>query len=249
MVDTNSVSARAGRSICIVGAAGGIGSATARYFQTEPDAALICMDRAEASPETFAATVGGSGIAIDVADEASVEAAFARARASASRLDVLVVASGIVDDAKTATLTHARWKHIVDTNLTGCFLVAKAALPWLADGGRIVFLASLAGRTGGVLTGAAYAASKGGLESYAKSLATELAPRAITVNCVAPGAVDTAMIRTHSAERQASMVAGTPLRRMALPEEIAATIGFLASKDAGFITGAVVPVNGGTRMD
>jgi NAD(P)-dependent dehydrogenase (short-subunit alcohol dehydrogenase family) len=108
---------------------------------------------------------------------------------------------------------------------------------------------SLAGRTGGVLTGTAYSVSKGGLESLTKSVAQELAPRRITVNCVAPGGVDTPMRAKNSPEGLAALRAAAPLKRMATPDEIAAVIAFLASEDAGFMTGAVVPVNGGLRMD
>jgi len=110
-------------------------------------------------------------------------------------------------------------------------------------------IGSLAGRTGGVLTGIAYAASKGGIESLTKSLANELAPRRITVNCVAPGGVDTPMLAQNPPEQKARLAAATPLGRMAAPDEIAATIAFLASEHAAFITGAVIPVNGGIRMD
>jgi len=237
------------RVVCLVGATGGIGSATARLFASDAGTSLICMDRSEVSPDVLAREIGATAHAIDVTNETSVNSAFDAARKVAPQLDVLVITAGIVENESISSLTLDRWHAILGVNLTGSFLVAKAALPWLVDGGRIIFLASLAGRTGGVLTGPAYAASKGGVESLAKALARELAPRRITVNCVAPGAVETAMILTHTPERRAAMVAGTPLRRMAAPDEIAATIGFLAGKSAGFITGAVVPVNGGVRMD
>jgi NAD(P)-dependent dehydrogenase (short-subunit alcohol dehydrogenase family) len=161
----------------------------------------------------------------------------------------LVVASGILDLEKMSTLSTDRWNKVMAVNLTGPFLCCKAARTWLIDGGRIVMLGSLAGRTGGVLTGTAYAASKGGVESLTKSVANELAPRRITVNCIAPGGVDTPMLAQNPAEQKAKLAAATPLGRMATADEIAATVVFLASEQAAFITGAVIPINGGIRMD
>jgi 3-oxoacyl-[acyl-carrier protein] reductase len=165
------------------------------------------------------------------------------------QLDALVVASGILDLEKLAGTSVERWNRVLAVNLTGPFLCCKLARDWLADGGRIVLVGSLAGRTGGVLTGTAYAVSKGGVESLTKSVAQELAPRRITVNCVAPGGVDTPMLARNSAEGLAALKAAAPLKRVAAPEEVAAVIAFLASDEASFITGAVVPVNGGLRMD
>jgi NAD(P)-dependent dehydrogenase (short-subunit alcohol dehydrogenase family) len=123
------------------------------------------------------------------------------------------------------------------------------AQDWLADGGRVVLVGSLAGRTGGVATGTAYAVSKGGVESLTKSLAQEFAPRNITVNCVAPGGVDTPMLAQNPANTLEKLRAATPLGRMGSAEEIASTIVFLTSPGAAFITGEVVAVNGGVRMD
>jgi NAD(P)-dependent dehydrogenase (short-subunit alcohol dehydrogenase family) len=118
------------------------------------------------------------------------------------------------------------------TNLTGPFLCCQHSYSLLRDGGRIVLLGSLSGRTGGVLTGAAYAATKGGIESLAKSMAQELAPRGITVNVIAPGAIETPMLRAHTIERQQGMAAATPLKRLGQPEEIAGAVVYLASADA-----------------
>lgn len=142
-----------------------------------------------------------------------------------------------------------RWDEVLAVNLTGPFLCCQAAQDWLVDGGRIVLVGSLAGRTGDVVTGTAYAVSKGGVESLTKSLAQELAPRRITVNCVAPGGVDTPMLAQNSPEAQEALRAATPLKRMATADEIASAILFLASEGAAYITGAVLPVNGGVRMD
>jgi 3-oxoacyl-[acyl-carrier protein] reductase len=240
--------ARTQRAACIVGAGGGIGGAIVRRFAADGWAPLLLMDRAGAA-DAIAAETGGIAIALDLARPETVAAAFLRARGEVPRLDALVLAAGIVDNHKLATLAPARWDEIIAVNLTGPFLCLRAAHDWLADGGRIVTVGSLAGRTGGVLTGTAYAASKGGIESLTKSAAQELAARGITVNCVAPGIVDTPMLAAHTPERRAGMASAVPLRRMAEPREIAATVAFLCSADAGYMTGTVVPVNGGLRMD
>ena len=159
-------------------------------------------------------------------------------------IDLLAVCSGVVDTEKVGSVTLAHWQKMLSINLTGPFLCCQHSYPLLREGGRIVLLGSLSGRTGGVLTGAAYAAAKGGIESLAKSMAQELAPRAITVNVIAPGAIETPMLRAHSAERKQGMAASTPLKRLGRPEEIAGAIAFLASPAAAFITGAVMHYNG-----
>jgi NAD(P)-dependent dehydrogenase (short-subunit alcohol dehydrogenase family) len=224
------------KAACVIGATGGIGSAVVRALRRDEWSPVLELDR-------------DGPIAVDVSDEGSVERAFAQARREVRSIGLLVIASGILDLNKLSTLSAARWNEVIAVNLTGPFLCCEAAQTWLSDGGRIVLLGSLAGRTGGVLTGTAYAASKGGIESLTKSIANELAPRRITVNCVAPGGVDTPMLAQNSAEQTAKLAAATPLGRMATADEIAAAVMFLASEQAAFITGAVIPVNGGIRMD
>jgi 3-oxoacyl-[acyl-carrier protein] reductase len=235
------------RTACIVGAGGGIGAAVTRELAAQ-GYDLICLDL-PAAAASVAHETGARAIDIDLARPETIEPAFIAARRLISRLDALVCVSGIVDNGKLADLSLARWNEVLAINVTGIFLCCQSAREWLVDGGRIVTLGSLAGRTGGVITGAAYAASKGAVESLTKSMAQELAGRRITVNCVAPGAVETPMVLAHSPERRAAMAAATPLKRFALPEEIAATVAFLLSEGAAYITGAVIPVNGGLRMD
>ena len=224
------------KSACVVGATGGIGAAVVRHLRDAGWSPVVQMDLQ-------------GDIQIDVTDSESVMRAFAEARQLSDSLDLLVVASGALDHGKVADLTLEKWNRILAINLTGPFLCCQAAHSWLADGSRVILLGSLAGRSGGVLTGTAYAVSKGGIESLTKSLAQELAPRRITVNCVAPGGVETPMLAKNSDAARESMIAATPLRRVATSEEIADTIAVLASSGAGFITGAVIPVNGGLRLD
>ncbi len=237
------------QALVITGAAGGIGSAIARRAAAEGYAPLLLLDRNEAAVAGVAEETGGTAIALDISDARAVARAFAEVREAAPGLYGLVLAAGVVDNGKLVDLTPGRWDEIVATNLSGPFLCCLAAKDDIKDGGRIVTLGSLAGRTGGVITGTAYAASKGGIESLTKSMAQELAPRGITVNCVAPGAVETPMLAAHPPERRAAMSAATPLKRMARPDEIAAAVCFLLSEESAFTTGAVLAVNGGLRMD
>lgn len=238
-----------GRALLVVGAGGGIGRAIAARAAADGYAPLILMDRDADALAAVAAETGGEAIRVDLTDAAEIERAFVEARHAAPTLYGMVLAAGIVDNGKLADLDAPTWEAILSVNLTGPFLCCLAARDWLEEGGRIVTLGSLAGRTGGVITGTAYAASKGGIEAMTKSLAQELAPRNITVNCVAPGAVETPMLDAHPAERKAAMSASTPLKRMGRPEEVAAAVAYLLHADAAFTTGAVLAVNGGLRMD
>ncbi|SMH27723.1 SDR family NAD(P)-dependent oxidoreductase [Mesorhizobium australicum] len=235
------------KRVCIVGATGGIGTAISKRFAVGNR--VICMDLPSPALDKLAFETGAVAQQINVRSPESVALAFQAARDSITQIDILVLCFGIVDNTKMSALTLDRWQNIINVNLTGCFLCLREALEWLSDGARIVLLGSLAARTGGVLTGPAYAASKGAVESLTKSLAIELAPRGITVNCVAPGAVETDMIRSHSPDRRAAMVSSTPLGRMADPSEIADAVLYFASDGAGFTTGVTLQVNGGIRMD
>lgn len=236
------------RAVAIVGANGGIGRACADAFAAE-GAQLLLFDRAAAPLADFAATLGARAWPLDASDEVAVADTFAAARLTAPRLDVLVLAQGIVDTGKLADLTAARFDAVIAANLRSVFLCCHAARDWLTDGGRIVTMSSLAARTGGVITGAAYAASKAGVEALTKSMAQELAPRRITVNCVSPGAIDTPMTAGHPAERRAAYDRSVPLGRHGTAAEVASTVAFLASAGAGYLTGTVIAVNGGIRMD
>lgn len=237
------------KTVCVVGATGGIGAAVARRF-AQLGFRLVLMDLAASPVKALAAELGGEAVAIDVADADSVARAFAAARENAAALDVLVLASGVVETATAlADETDETWSRMLAVNLTGVFLCCRAADDWLRDGGRIVTISSNAARSGGLATGPAYAAAKGGVEALTKAMANLFAPRQITVNCVAPGATDTPMLDAHPPERIAAIAAANPLGRIATPDDVAAAIAFLASEEAAYLTGVVLPVNGGQRMD
>ncbi len=224
------------KTACVVGSEGGIGSAIVQRLKDEGWSPVLRMDL-------------NGPIAIDVSNADSVNAAFAKARQLVPQLGLLVVASGVLDLGNITNTSLERWSEVLAVNLTGPFLCCKASYDWIVDGGRIVLISSLAGRTGGVVSGTAYASSKGGVESLSKSLAQQLASRGITVNCVAPGGVDTSMLAKNTDSAISAMIKSTPLKRVGLPAEIAAAVSFLGSSDASFITGTVLAVNGGLRMD
>lgn len=232
---------------CIVGGAGGIGRAVLAALSIQAD--CIVMDRDRQALDRLTSETGAHSIAVDITDEAAVAAAFAQAKNRHPVLTGLVIASGIVDTGKLADLSIARWHEVIAVNLTGTFLCCRQACDWVADGGRIVTMSSLAARTGGVITGAAYAASKAGVEALTKSMAQELAARRITVNCVSPGAIVTPMTAGHPPERKAAYDRTVPLQRHGTAEEVAAAVEFLLSAGASYLTGTVLPVNGGIRMD
>jgi NAD(P)-dependent dehydrogenase (short-subunit alcohol dehydrogenase family) len=236
------------QGICVVGAAGGIGMATARLLAGQ-GVKLMLMDRTSPELASLAGELGAAFETLDYRTPASIVAAMTRARAKFPAIGGLALLGGIVDTAKLADLTLERWEDVLRVNLTGTFLAIQAAREWLCDGAAIVTTSSLAASTGGVITGTAYAASKAGIEAMTKSVAQELAPRRIRANCVSPGAIDTPMTAGHPPERKRAFDAAVPLKRHGHADEVAATICFLLSAGAGYITGAVVPVNGGFRME
>jgi len=188
-------------------------------------------------------------VACEVTDDASVEAAFAAVEEQQGAVEVLVANAGITRDTLLLRMSGDDWAQVLDTNLTGAFRVAKRASKGMlrARWGRIVFMSSVVG-----LSGSAgqtnYAASKAGLIGFARSLARELGSRNITANVVAPGFVDTDMTAALGDERKAEILTQVPLGRYADPSEVAAVVRFLASDEAAYVTGAVVPVDGGLGM-
>jgi 3-oxoacyl-[acyl-carrier protein] reductase len=230
------------RSVFVTGGNRGIGLAIARRFADGGDKVMVTSRSGD--------PIDGLTVArCDVRDTAAVDEAFAAAEAAHGPVEVLVANAGITRDQLLALMSEDDFAAVVDTNLAGAYRVAKRAVRGMIRmrRGRIVFISSVVGLLGSGGQ-ANYAASKAGLVGLARSLARELGSRSITVNVVAPGFVDTDMTAALPEERRAGILSGVPLGRLATADEVAAAVAFLASADAGYITGAVIPVDGGMGM-
>ncbi|HEX4787946.1 MAG TPA: 3-oxoacyl-ACP reductase FabG [Actinospica sp.] len=230
------------RSVLVTGGNRGIGLAIGRAFaQAGHRVAVTC--RQTPPPD------GLFAVRCDVADSAQVDAAFTAAEAENGPVEVAVVNAGITDDSLLLRMDEERFLRVLDTNLAGAYRVAKRAASSMLAGrwGRLILISSVAGLSG-TAGQANYAASKAGQIGFARSLAREFGSRGITVNVVAPGLITTDMSDVLPERRKAEILGGIPLARFGAPEEVAATVRWLASPAAGYVTGAVIPVDGGAGM-
>lgn len=233
------------RVVLITGGNRGIGLACARAFAALGDHVAVTY---RSKPPT---DDGGDFMAVrcDVTSAEDIDAAFNEVEQRFGRVDVVVANAGITQDALTMRMSEDSFTEVLDANLTGAFRTAKRAIgPMVkARSGRLIFISSVVALSGSAGQ-ANYAASKAGLIGLARSFARELASRNITANVVAPGPVDTDMTAALSDIRQSELAAAVPIGRFASVDEIAAAVTFLASAQAGAITGAVLPVDGGLGM-
>lgn len=230
------------RSVLVTGGNRGIGLAIARAFSAAGDKVAITYRSGEPPEGLF-------GVRCDVTDQAAVEAAFDSVESQQGPVEVLVANAGITRDKLLLRMAEDDFTVVLDTNLTGSYRVAKRAARSMlrARRGRLIFISSVVGLLGSAGQ-ANYAASKAGLVGLARSLARELGSRNITANVVAPGFVSTDMTEALHEERRSEILAQVPLGRYATADEVAAVVRFLAGEDAAYITGAVIPVDGGLGM-
>lgn len=239
------------RTVLITGASGGIGAETARRFSAAGYAVAVHYHRGEAAARALADELNGRGgeaavFRADVADSAQVDAMISAVLAQFGRLDALVCCAGVAWQGLLTDMTDADWAALRGVDLDGVLYCCRAVIPHFVrqKAGRIIAVSSMWGQVGASCE-AAYSAAKAGVIGLVKALAKELGPSGITVNCVAPGVIDTPMNRRLTAEDLEVLRLEAPLERIGSPGDAAESILFLASDAARFITGQVLSPNGG----
>lgn len=230
------------RVVLITGGSRGIGLACAEAFAAQGDRVAVTYNSSPPPPHFF-------GVKCDVTDTAQVDEAFSAVEKHFGPVEILVSNAGITKDTLLLRMSESDFSNVINANLTASFRVVKRATPAMlkARSGRIILMSSVVGLLGSAGQ-ANYAASKSGLIGFARSLARELGSRSITVNVVAPGPVETDMTAALTDDQRATITASVPLSRMATPQEIAGVVTFLAGPSGSYITGAVIPVDGGLGM-
>ena len=236
-----------GRCVLISGGDRGIGAAAAQAFYAAGyRVAVLYHQNAEAAARLEKALPGCTVVQCDVASRASCELAFHTVEQALGHVDVLVCNAGIAQQKLFTDITPEEWQRMLDVNLSGAFHLCQLALPGMIHrkAGRILTVSSMWGQTGGSCE-VHYSAAKAGLIGLTKALAKEEGPSGITVNCVAPGVIETDMMAAFTAEDKAALAEETPVGRLGTADEVAKLLVFLAGEDAGYITGQVFGVNGG----
>jgi 3-oxoacyl-[acyl-carrier protein] reductase len=241
------------KTVVITGAAGAMGMALVRaMLEDGARVALVDVDALRLDSVVRFLRGTTAGVPCDVSDPAAVRQAHAQVEAQLGPVDVLINNAGVLSNNKAEATDDGEWRRVMAVNVDGAFYWSRAVLPGMKKRGwgRIVNVASLAAKTGGLTAGTSYAASKGALASLTFSLAREAAPHGVTVNAIAPAYVKTPMVTEQLNEaQQRQILAQIPVGRFCEPEEFAHAVCFLASPLAGFITGEVLDLNGGLQMD
>lgn len=239
-----------GKTALVTGASGGIGADIARALHKA--GATVGLSGTRTAPlEALAAELGDRAhvLPCNLSDPTSVEGLIKQAIEAMGSVDILVNNAGITKDGLAMRMSDEDWQSVIDVNLTATFRLCRAAIRGMmkARWGRIVNISSVVGQTGNAGQ-VNYAASKAGMVGLSKSLAAEVASRGITVNCVAPGFIETAMTDKLNDQQKSSILTAVPAGRMGKAHEIAAAVLYLASQEAGYVTGATLHVNGGMSM-
>ncbi|MBK7422657.1 MAG: 3-oxoacyl-ACP reductase FabG [Propionivibrio sp.] len=243
-----------GQLALVTGASRGIGQAIAlelgRQGASVMGTATSSDGAAKISAYLAAAGIKGEGAELEVRDPGQVDALIARVEKTYGATAILVNNAGITRDNLALRMKDDDWDAVLDTNLKAVFRLSKAVMRGMmkARQGRIINITSVVGHSGNPGQ-ANYCAAKAGVAGMTRSLARELGSRNITVNCVAPGLIDTDMTRNFDEKQRESLIATIPLARLGLPEDVAAAVGFLASPGAAYITGTTIHVNGGIYLD
>ncbi len=239
-----------GKTALITGASGGIGAAIARMLHAQGAAVALSGTREDAL-QALAGELGERAhvCPADLRDPGAADALIAASEKAAGPLDILVNNAGFTRDMLAMRMKDEDWQAVLDVDLTAPFRLARAAMRGMLRrrAGRIIGIASIVGSTGNAGQ-ANYAAAKAGLVGMTKAMAQEVGARGITVNIVAPGFIQTAMTDALTGEQKAKLTAAIPLGRMGQPEDVAAAVLYLASAEAGWVTGATLHVNGGMAM-
>jgi 3-oxoacyl-[acyl-carrier protein] reductase len=239
-----------GKSALVTGASGGIGAAIARALHAQGAAVALSGTKVEAL-ESLAAELGERAFVTpaNLSDTAATEALVKTAEAALGQVDILVNNAGLTRDGLAMRMKDEDWQLVLEVNLTAGFRLSRAVLRGMMKRrwGRIIGITSIVGVTGNPGQ-ANYAASKAGMIGMSKALAAEVASRNITVNCVAPGFIATAMTDVLPDEQKQRLTAGVPAGRLGDPEDIAAGVVYLASNEAGYVTGQTLHINGGMAM-
>ncbi len=239
-----------GKIVLVTGARRGIGRAIAETFVAR-GAKVIGTATSESGAEAISSYLGanGKGFMLNVVDAQSIDSVLASIRAEFGEIDILVNNAGITRDNLLMRMKDDEWEDILDTNLTSVFRLSKAVMRAMMKKrfGRIITIGSVVGTMGNAGQ-ANYAAAKAGLIGFSKSLAREVASRGITVNVVAPGFIETDMTRALTDDQRAGILSSVPANRLGDAKEIASAVAFLASDEAGYITGETLHVNGGMYM-
>lgn len=243
-----------GQIALVTGASQGIGAAIllalAKQGATVIGTATTENGAANINANLAGAGVSGRGVVLEVRDETQINAVIALIEKEYGPVSILVNNAGITRDNLAMRMKDDDWDAVIDTNLKAVFRISRAVMRGMmkARAGRIINISSVVGHAGNPGQ-ANYCAAKAGLAGMTRSLARELGSRNITVNCVAPGFIDTRMTQALEEKQRETLAAGIPLGRFGSPEDVAAAVGFLASPEAGYITGTTIHVNGGMYMD